>query len=184
MTFRREHGWTVGCLIIVEVASPTEISIIFGSLRVLNPWQHSWPRAPRYHPSLLVLRHLSIQILYPVLMFVMIWRTISVRIQPDVLLVFTPVSSEYDDGNQTSLFSRIRESWREDRSLFSWADTGHWRTAPTADGDWKRDGDWFRIGFEPLFVDYNKRGTWFMLVQLLEVRVLYYYHRTSLWPYA
>ena len=32
-----------------------------------------------------------------------------------------------------------------------------------------RQGDWFRIGFEPVFVDYTKHGTWFIVISLVEV---------------
>lgn len=67
------------------------------------------------------------------------------------------------------MLNRFRSSWREDHSLFSWADRGQWETVPTMDGSVQREGDWFRIGFEPVFVDYTKRGSWFVLETLMEV---------------
>lgn len=33
-------------------------------------------------------------------------------------------------------------------------------------------GDWFRIGFEPLFADFTQSGSWFAVYALLEVRAL------------
>ena len=66
-------------------------------------------------------------------------------------------------------FSRFKSSWSEDYSLFSWADKGQWETVKTENRQLSREGDWFRIGFEPVFVDYTKRGTWFVMVSLVEV---------------
>lgn len=113
----------------------------------------------------------AIQLTYPVLMFVTLWRTISVRVRSDAVLVFTPAAREQESDSRPSMLSRFRESWREDFSLFTWANRGRWETAQASDGRTQREGDWFRIGFEPVFVDYTKRGVWFLLVQLVEVRV-------------
>lgn len=111
--------------------------------------------------------------LYPVLMLTTVWRTILVRVRPNVLLVF---NSYADDGVDPSspndnhtFISRFKSSWKEDHSLFSWADKGQWETAPTGDRQTSREGDWFRIGFEPVFVDYTKSGTWFVVISLVEV---------------
>lgn len=68
------------------------------------------------------------------------------------------------------MLSRFRTSWREDYSLFSWADKGQWETVETKEERVQREGDWFRIGFEPVFVDYTKRGTLFLVATLVEVR--------------
>lgn len=59
---------------------------------------------------------------------------------------------------------------KEEQSLFAWAKTGVWMTADTEDAKERRLGDWFRIGFEPLFVDYTKAGSWFAAYALVEVR--------------
>lgn len=112
-----------------------------------------------------------LQLLYPLLMFVTVWRTIRVRVYPNVLLIFREFTSEETGGGERGVLSRVRNSWRNDYSLFSWADKGQWETVETRDGKVQRDGDWFRIGFEPVFVDYTKRGTWFFLAQLIEVCV-------------
>ena len=37
------------------------------------------------------------------------------------------------------------------------------------DREVRRAGDWFRIGFAPVFVDYTKRGAWFVVILLAEV---------------
>ncbi|CAN0588780.1 unnamed protein product, partial [Laminaria digitata] len=72
---------------------------------------------------------------------------------------------------------------KESRSLTAWADAGQWVTVekfhresrPEGDGfqitideDARREGDRFRIGFEPLFVDFTKAGSWFMVYSLVQ----------------
>lgn len=106
-------------------------------------------------------------------MFATVWRTIQVRVRPDILLIFRPFAPGEASGEQPTrgFLSRFRTSWAENYSLFSWADRGQWETVDTAVIDLKRQADWFRIGFEPVFVDYTKRGAWFMLFNLTEVRV-------------
>lgn len=66
--------------------------------------------------------------------------------------------------------SRFTSSLAEGNGLFSWADKGQWETVETENRRVSREGDWFRIGFEPIFVDYTKRGTWFIVILLIEVR--------------
>lgn len=109
------------------------------------------------------------KLLYPVLMFVTVWRTILVRVRPDVLLVFNVYADGDGSNGSRSFLSRFQTSWAEDYSLFSWADKGQWETAQTENRVVSREGDWFRIGFEPVFVDYTKSGTWFVLISLIEV---------------
>lgn len=114
-------------------------------------------------------------------MFVMVCRIIFVRVRPDDLIVFESVpDAEDSDGSscedrhnqhRRSLFSRVKLGWDESSSLFSWADKGQWTTPDTADEEARREGDWFRIGFEPLFVDFTKRGSWFMAYSLAQVRM-------------
>ena len=176
---------------------------------------------------------LLLKALYPLLMFVAVFRTLWIRIFPDVLLIFKPYDNDRSApnsrgmqapirgkgkvwgarpsqdsvwfdvdpaarfcGNSSSVlsfscgylssdehrdlfpyqfvcsggfFSRFKSSWSEDYSLFSWADKGQWETVKTENRQLSREGDWFRIGFEPVFVDYTKRGTWFVMVSLVEV---------------
>lgn len=107
------------------------------------------------------------QVFYPILMFLMVCRTIFVRVLPDSLIVFepstNPIDSEDgrddDDQQQGSLFSRVRTGMKESQSLFAWADAGEWVTAERSDQEAKREGDSVRIGFEPIFVDYTKTGS-------------------------
>lgn len=109
-------------------------------------------------------------------MVLLCFRTFRVRVIPDTLVVFKPkewAADEYDraaGGGTPGFFSRVRTSMREDKRLFAWADSGAWRTAETADVDTRREGDQFRIGFEPLFVDFEKTTAWFMVYSLVEVR--------------
>lgn len=58
---------------------------------------------------------------------------------------------------------------KEDHSAFGWARKGVWSTAETEDVTERRLGDWFRIGFEPLFADFTQAGAWFAVYALLEV---------------
>lgn len=51
-----------------------------------------------------------------------------------------------------------------------WAKKGVWRTAATEDVTERRLGDWFRIGFEPMFADFTQSGSWFAVYAVLEVR--------------
>lgn len=53
--------------------------------------------------------------------------------------------------------------------MFSWADKGRWETVDVQDPQTRRDGDRFRIGFEPIFVDYTKSGVWFVGFFLVQV---------------
>lgn len=43
----------------------------------------------------------------------------------------------------------------------------------TEDVSLKKQWDWFLIGWQPVFVDYTKPGTWFVMVLLCEVTWLY-----------
>lgn len=45
---------------------------------------------------------------------------------------------------------------------------GSWETVKTENPRLKKEWDWFRIGWEPVFADYTKRGTWFVMVLLCE----------------
>lgn len=118
------------------------------------------------------------QVFYPVLMFVAVLRTFFVRVRPNTLIVFTP--NEVDDGvgdaeegqraRPASFLSKVRAGWEEDHSLFAWANKGTWETAETDNEGTRREGQWFRIGFEPLFVDFTKSGAWFVAFTLVEVK--------------
>ncbi|CAN0166666.1 unnamed protein product, partial [Ectocarpus sp. 4 AP-2014] len=106
--------------------------------------------------------------LYPVLMVAMVARTHRVRVRSDALIVFT--SNETDEGStgKPTLYSKMITGLKKDSSLFAWADKGQWKTVQTADEDARRDADWFRIGFEPLYADFTQAGSWFVVYTLIE----------------
>lgn len=113
------------------------------------------------------------QVVYPVLMIVLSYRTHRVRVAPDTLIVFKPAGEEENDGTDgtvtSSFLSKVRTGLKEDHSMFAWANTGAWETVETPDEETVREGDQFRIGFEPLFVDFTKKTSWFTVYFLLEV---------------
>ncbi|CBN79737.1 hypothetical protein Esi_0430_0011 [Ectocarpus siliculosus] len=118
-------------------------------------------------------------VFYPILMFVAVLRTFFVRVRPNTLIVFTPKEADDDTGDagdaeegqrarSASFLSKVRAGWEEDHSLFAWANKGTWETAETDNEGTRREGQWFRIGFEPLFVDFTKSGAWFVAFTLVE----------------
>ncbi|CAM9523853.1 unnamed protein product [Ectocarpus sp. 6 AP-2014] len=115
---------------------------------------------------------IAAMVLYPLLMFATVVRTLFVRVRPDELLIFKTYDEDGTNGNAPNcrggFLSRFKSSWAENYSLFSWADKGQWETVQAPNRNITREGDWFRIGFEPVFVDYTKRGTWFIVISLVE----------------
>lgn len=102
-----------------------------------------------------------------------VWRTFRVRVHPGLILVFKTNAGDDDnssDSDNPGFFSKVKTSIVDDQSLLSWADKGQWETGAAADVQVVREGDWFRIGFEPMFVDFTRPGTWFLLISLVEVR--------------
>lgn len=117
------------------------------------------------------------QVLFPVLMIAMVSRIICVRVLPDDVIVFetttdqdNPEGGRGDQQQHPTFFSRVKAGWEESNSLFAWADKGQWTTTENADQSARREGDWFRIGFEPLYVDFTKHGSWFMIFSLVQVQ--------------
>ncbi len=121
------------------------------------------------------------QVLYPVLMFACVLRTYFVRVRPSTLIVFTP---KYDEnagedreegapGPKPGIIARFKAGWAEEHSLLAWASKGKWETADTEDEETRREGQWFRIGFEPLFVDFTQTGAWFVAFTLVEVTICF-----------
>ncbi|CAM9896736.1 unnamed protein product, partial [Laminaria digitata] len=147
---------------------------------------------------------LAALLLFPVLMIIMVGRTILVRVRPNGLLVFR-LHGETEGENQRQNFSgeehgqqqlmraedgegspahtgeaaaaavavagfwqKLARGWHEKGLLFSWADTGKWESVATRDEETKREADWFRIGFEPLFVDLSKSGCSYLVFLLLK----------------
>ncbi|CAN0396544.1 unnamed protein product, partial [Ectocarpus sp. 12 AP-2014] len=141
---------------------------------------------------------LAALLLFPVLMLLMVWRTIAVRIRPNELLVFRVNDNNDQQGNnglpqaegalatdgggpptemlqddtqqlhQRGLWNKFAHGWLQKGMLFSWADTGQWESVATNDQDIKREADWFRIGFEPLFIDLSKLGCFYLVFLLVK----------------
>lgn len=112
-------------------------------------------------------------------MFTGVLRTYFVRVRPKTLIVFTPNVVEDDAGagegaeeaasaTRPSLFSRVKAGLAKDHSMFAWANKGEWETVETGDEGTKREGQWFLIGFEPLFADFTQSGAWFVAFTLIE----------------
>lgn len=57
--------------------------------------------------------------------------------------------------NQTTI-SGFRDGWRNCHSVFDWAEKGAWKCSK--DEEVNFEGRKFRIGFEPLFVDFTQEG--------------------------
>lgn len=114
----------------------------------------------------------ALQVLYPVLMIVLVSRSFVRKVRPNDDIVFK-VSSEGDENSDQSsnrgFAAKVKTSLKEDHSMFSWADKGQWESVETSDTEVKQERDWFRIGFEPLFVDFTKKGSWFVVYTLIEV---------------
>eukprot|EP00903_Cladosiphon_okamuranus_P017681 g16281.t1 len=115
------------------------------------------------------------QLLYPVLMIVMVSRTVASQVRAADNIVFKPNTE--DDTNQSvggfcssarNFVARVGTSLKEDHSMFAWADKGQWESVETEDKQAQRERDWFRIGFEPLFVDFTGKGAWFVVYSLIE----------------
>ena len=122
-------------------------------------------------------------------MIVMVSRTFFSKVLPDDNIIFkaradddaaadeSTSSSEGDEGNASSstrsFATKVKNSLKEDHSMFAWANKGQWESVESSDAEVKRERDWFRIGFEPLFVDFTKNGSWFVVYTLLEVSLFY-----------
>lgn len=127
--------------------------------------------------SLLALGHLfqTFQGFYPLALVATVWRTLRVWIHPGVLLVFNTYATA-DDGSpadRPGIFSRVRTSIVDDQSTLAWADKGEWETSEAENPQALREGDWFRLGFEPMFVDFTRSGTWYVLLSFVEVRMVF-----------
>lgn len=57
-------------------------------------------------------------------------------------------------------------AWSRGTSMFSWADKGQWISKNDENED--LDSRKFRIGFEPLFVDYTQKGSMYVTFLLFE----------------
>lgn len=116
------------------------------------------------------------QLLYPVLMIVMVSRTFVSKVRTADHIVFKPNAEDDTIDSEGGFFSSVRSfaakvgtSLKEDHSMFPWADKGQWESVETENKDVQRERDWFRIGFEPIFVDFTGGGAWFVVYSLIEV---------------
>ena len=112
------------------------------------------------------------KLIFPVFMTLAILRTIFLRIYPNEYIVFNECG---DGGNgnapvgRRNFFSRVMRSLSEDHKLFAWADKGQWGSDQEQSLQARREGDRFRKGFEPVFVDFTKEGTLFVVLFLVQV---------------
>lgn len=65
-----------------------------------------------------------------------------------------------------SSFRGFCKAWTSGSSMFEWAEKGQWASKNNEDVD--LDSRKFRIGFEPLFVDYTQKGTLYVTFLLFE----------------
>ncbi|CAM9904645.1 unnamed protein product [Ascophyllum nodosum] len=105
-------------------------------------------------------------VLFPVLMIAGVCRTVLVRVYSNVVVEFRRLANVDTQGR--GLISRSTNELRNGGSLFGWADKGRWHTVPTSDEGLRRERNWFRIGFEPLFVTFTHSAAWFTVVFLVE----------------
>ncbi|CAN0101373.1 unnamed protein product, partial [Scytosiphon promiscuus] len=131
--------------------------------------------AIRENDSLVVLcLAIASLLLFPVLMTAMVTRTFFSKVKPDDLIVFKPCADDTNeiegalDRTTESFASKVKSSLLSNHSMFGWADKGNWESVETPGSDGKTERDWFRIGFEPIFVDFTKRGSWFIIYTLIE----------------
>lgn len=114
--------------------------------------------------------------MYPIPLVALVYRAVIGRLNSDELVVFKLNEPEDDldsasgGGRIRGFISKFREGWKNDTSLFSWADKGQWETVEGANDQTVREADSFRIGFEPLFVDFTQSGAWFIVLTLIQVR--------------
>ncbi|CAB1109109.1 unnamed protein product [Ectocarpus sp. CCAP 1310/34] len=118
-------------------------------------------------------------VVYPVLVLWVMVRVVFARVFPPtatgLAFAVTQKDSYYTTNGQRGcrgFFWRVRKGLEEDHSAFAWAKKGAWRTVENEDAKEQRLRNWFRIGFEPLFVDYTKAGSWFALYALMEAAVI------------
>ncbi|CAN0182406.1 unnamed protein product [Ectocarpus sp. 13 AM-2016] len=100
-------------------------------------------------------------------MFIYVSRIVWSRVRPDN----SPLRYEPNPnaGKGCFLFKACGgfcKAWTSGSSMFEWADKGQWASKNNEDVD--LDSRKFRIGFEPLFVDYTQKGTLYVTFLLFE----------------
>ncbi|CAN0463533.1 unnamed protein product, partial [Ectocarpus sp. 12 AP-2014] len=132
--------------------------------------------AIRENATLLVLILAVLALLFfPVLMTFNVMCTFFGKIRSKDHIVFIlsaddAVEAESDLYTSVRSFgSKVRHGLKESYSMFAWSNKGEWGSVDTPDEEDKRARDWFRIGFEPLFVDFTGAGSWFAIYALIEL---------------
>ncbi|CAM9746535.1 unnamed protein product [Choristocarpus tenellus] len=143
---------------------------------------------------------------FPVLMVVMVLRTIYVRVLPGDLLIFRNShdhgTAKAENGNSEGIGTKARSLIHSSTkygcpstrckklsshlllqlnnlfgyamrillavAIFSWADHGRWENAQLSDEIKCREAEWFRIGFEPIFIDFNRTGSIYFALFLIK----------------
>lgn len=118
-------------------------------------------------PTLLTIVFFHGKVLYPAMMLVGIFRTITVRLRSNETVQFRDISTGDGFGSLALASTAVTSGAR---SLFSCSDKGTWCTVVSTNEIVQRERNWFRIGFEPLFVDFTQSGVWFIILFLIEVR--------------
>ncbi|CAM9696266.1 unnamed protein product, partial [Ectocarpus sp. 4 AP-2014] len=106
-------------------------------------------------------------IVFPVLMFIYVSRIVWSRMRPD----HSPLRYEPNPNAGKGCFlikacGGFCKAWTSGSSMFEWAEKGQWASKNNEDVD--LDSRKFRIGFEPLFVDYTQKGTLYVTFLLFE----------------
>ncbi|CAM9630710.1 unnamed protein product [Pylaiella littoralis] len=115
----------------------------------------------------LVVMGLCALVLFPLLMLIYVNRIVWSRVRPSTSPLRFEPDPDYNKG--CFLFKACAgtcKAWRTGTSMLAWADKGRWLSKNDEEVDF--DSRKFRIGFEPLFVDYTQKGTLYLTYLLFE----------------
>ncbi|CAM9448605.1 unnamed protein product [Scytosiphon promiscuus] len=115
----------------------------------------------------LVVLGICAMVVFPVLMLFYVSRIVWGRVRPD----HSPLRFEPNPNAKKGCFllracGGMCSAWRDGSSMFAWADKGQWISKNDEEVD--IDSRKFRIGFEPLFVDYTQKGALYVSFVLFE----------------
>ncbi|CAN0409709.1 unnamed protein product, partial [Discosporangium mesarthrocarpum] len=107
--------------------------------------------------------------IFPVCLLLYVTRVVWMRVRPEN----GPVEFFESPGDErgfgcccSNLFRGIYMGWKNGSSVFEWADKGAWRCR--RDETVYLEERKFRIGFEPLFVDYTHQGAIYVVFLLFK----------------
>ena len=86
----------------------------------------------------------------------------------DIVFKASSENDQNSDPSTRGFAAKVKIGLKKHHSMFFWANKGQWESVETSDTELKQERDWFRIGFEPIFVDFTKKGSWFIIYTLLE----------------